>query len=93
MNHFGQDRRVTVYSIAVLEDAPWLVRAMIVHGMKSGVPLQQHDHFLLVYQGESELKRIIGFERSEEGYLLLVDSKGKIQCGRTGPLARPHFTN
>jgi hypothetical protein len=56
MNEFRHQGRVVVYSIAVLEDAPRLVRGMAVHGMKSGVPAQQHDRFVVVYHGENEFE-------------------------------------
>lgn len=86
-NEFRQRNRVVVYSIAVLEDAPRLVRGMAVHGMKSGVPAQQHDHFVVVYHGESELKQITGFQRREEAYILLLDPQGEIRWVGHGPVS------
>lgn len=75
----GQDSRVVVYSVAVLEDAPRWVRGMALRAMKSAVPPQEQARFLVVYQGESELKRVTGFQRPEEAYVLLLDPKGDIQ--------------
>ena len=85
-DEFRQKGQVAVYSIAVLEDAPRLIRGMAVHGMKSGVPTQQHDRFVVVYQGESELKRVSGFVRPEEAYIVLLDPKGKILWLSHGPV-------
>jgi hypothetical protein len=82
---------VVVYSIAVLEDAPRLVRGMAVHGIKSGVPARQHDHFVIVYHGESDLKRVTRFLRSEEAYILLLDAKGEIQWRSHGPVSDAAF--
>jgi hypothetical protein len=84
---FRQNDRVLVYSVAVLEDAPRLVRGMAVHGMRSRVPAQQQDHFIVVYRGESELKRITGFQRPEEAYVLLLDPRGEIQWVSHGPVS------
>lgn len=84
---FGQNDRVVVYAIAVLEDAPRLVRGMAVHGMRSRVTAQQHDHFIVVYQGESELKRITRFQRPEEAYIVLLDPRGEIQWVSHGPVS------
>jgi hypothetical protein len=67
------------YSIAVLEDAPRLVRGMAVHGMKSGVPEDQRDHFLVIYRNEKELKQTAGFDRPDDAYVLLLDKDGAIQ--------------
>ncbi len=85
-SEFRQKSRVLVYATAVLEDAPRWVRGMAVHGMKSGVPAQQHDHFVVVYQGERELKRVTGFQRPEEAYILLLDPKGEIRWVGHGPV-------
>ena len=70
---------VPTYSIAVLEDAPRLVRGMAVHGMKSGVPEDQRDHFLVIYHNEKELKQTAGFDRPDDAYVLLLDKDGAIQ--------------
>lgn len=88
---FRQNGRVLVYSIAVLEEAPRLVRGMAVHSMKSGVPAQQHDNFVVVYHGENELKRITGFQRPEEAYILLLDPRGEIQRVSHGPVSDADF--
>ena len=90
-SEFGEKSRVLVYSIAVLEDAPRLIRGMAVHGMKIAVPAQQHDYFVVVYQGEGELKRITGFQRPGEAYILLLDPKGKIQWVSHGPVTDAAF--
>jgi hypothetical protein len=54
--------------------------------MKSGVPAQQHDHFMVVYQGASELKRITGFLRRDDAYILLLDARGEIRWVGRGPV-------
>ena len=84
---FRQNDRVLVYLIAVLEDAPRWIRGMAVHGMRTRVSAQQHDHFVVVYQGERELKGITGFQRPEDAYVLLLDSTGKIQWVSHGPVS------
>lgn len=83
--------RVVIYSIAVLEDAPRLVRGMAVHAIKSGVPAQQRNRFVVVYHGESELKRITGFQRPEEAYVLLLDPKGDTRWVIHGPVSDAAF--
>lgn len=74
------------YSIAVLEDAPRLVRGMAVHGMKGGVPEDQRDHFLVIYHNEKELKQAAGFDRPDDAYVLLLDQDGTIQWRFHGPV-------
>src|SRR6185312_14216305 len=58
------------YPIAVLEDAPRLVRGMATAGIKSGVPRDQRDHFLIVTKGEKALKEAVGFERPDDAYVV-----------------------
>ena len=68
-----------VWSIAVLEEVPRLVRGMATHGIKGSVPKEQYDHFLLVYNGEKELKQAAGFDQPDDAYLLVIDSAGAIK--------------
>ena len=75
------DGRVRVYEIAMLESAPRLVRPMIMHGMRSGVPKPEQDRFLPLFHGEKEWKQIAGFtkEADDQAYLLLVNTVGIIR--------------
>src|SRR5215469_12808367 len=71
--------RFPTWSIAVLEDVPRLMRGMVSHSIKSGIPKEQYDRFLLVYHGEKELKQVAGFDHSDDAYLLVIDSSGAIR--------------
>ena len=77
---------VPVYSIAVLEDAPRLVRGMAVRGMKGGVPEDKRGHFLVIYQNEKELKQAAGFDRPDDAYVFLLDKDGTIHWRFHGPV-------
>lgn len=77
--------RFPTWSIAVLEDAPRLVRGMISHGIKGSVPKEQYDRYLLVYHGEKELKQAAGFERPDDAYLLVIDKAGAVRWSFHGP--------
>jgi len=72
---------VRLYQIAMLESAPRLVRSMILHGMRSGVPKNEQDRFLPLFHGEKEWKQIAGFTKAaeDEAYLLLVGSDGTVR--------------
>lgn len=75
-----------LYSVAVLEDVPRLVRGMASHGIKSGVPENQRERFLLVYHNEKELKEAAGFSTPDDAYVLVLDSGGAIRCKFHGPV-------
>jgi hypothetical protein len=68
-----------VYQVAVLEDAPHLVRGMIMHAMKGSTPTARQDHFLVVVKGEAELKKVSAFSGSDDAYVLLLDGAGDIR--------------
>jgi hypothetical protein len=74
------------YSIAVLEDAPRLVRGMATSGIRGSVPKNLRDHFLIVVKGEKLLKEAAGFERPDDAYVILMDGAGAIQWRFHGPL-------
>ncbi len=74
------------YSIAVLEDAPRLVRGMAVHGMKGGVPEDQRGNFVVIYHNEKELKQAAGFDQPDAAYVMLLDKDGAIQWKLHGPV-------
>jgi hypothetical protein len=77
--------RLPVWSIAVLEDVPGLVRGMAKHGIKSAVPKEQYDRFVLVYHGEKQLKQVAGFEKGDDAYVLAIDKAGVITWRFHGP--------
>jgi ATP10 protein len=74
------------YSVAVLEDAPRLVRGMAVHGMKGGTPEDQRSQFIVIYHNEKELKQAAGFEVPDDAYVLLLDKDGAIRWRFHGPV-------
>lgn len=67
------------YSMAVIEDAPRLVRGMITSGMKKGVPKDQLGRVMTVTHGQKELKAAVGFDRGADAYVLLLDGEGAIR--------------
>jgi hypothetical protein len=70
---------VNTYSVAVLQDAPRLVRGMALHGIKSSVPKPKQDHFLVLYSDEDRLKSAAQFQAPDEAYLILIGADGSIQ--------------
>ena len=78
---------VNFYSVAVLEEVPRLVRPAITHAMKSDIPKEKRDRFLVVYSGEKELKEAAGFEAPDDAYLILVDPGGEVRWRFHGPFS------
>jgi hypothetical protein len=65
-----------LYTVAVLQDAPKMVRGMIRHGMRGGIPKDEQVAFLLIYEGEDAWKTFTGFSGADDAYLVVVDSTG-----------------
>ncbi len=80
-------QRGWVYSIAVLQDVPKLVRGMVVHSIKGGTPAGERDRFLIVNRGESELKEAAGFDRPDDAYVLVLDANGTRRFKTHGPVS------
>ena len=76
---FPESSGVSVYSMAVLEEVPRLVRGMASHGIKSGTPKEERARFLLLYHNEAELKMAADFSAPDDAYILLLDRSGTIR--------------
>ena len=74
----------SVYTIAVLQDAPRLVRGMIVRGMKTDTPPQKRNPFVVVYAGEASLKQAVHCADASTAYVALVDRSGRIRWIHSG---------
>ena len=72
------DTRVRIYSVAELQDAPKMVRGMIKHGMRSGLSKEERDFFVVLDQDEDSWQKASDFADTNDAYILLVDSTGKI---------------
>jgi hypothetical protein len=70
----------------MLESAPRIVRPMIMHGMRSGVPRNEQARFLPLFHGEKEWQQIAGFtkEDDDQACLLLVGSDGTVRWAGHG---------
>jgi ATP10 protein len=78
-NDFGSDQRYAVYPVAVLEDVPRFVRGMVTSGIRSGSPPGERDHFVTLFHGEQDLKRLVTYSAPDDAYILLLDPTGEIR--------------
>ena len=76
---FANRPSVMVYQIPMLEDAPKFIRGMIVSGMKKGVPAPKQASFIVVVKDEDQWKRICGFQKGDDAYVVIVDQAGEIR--------------
>jgi len=75
---FGKQTNFELYQLPVLEDVPRLFRGMVISGIKKGIPEKLRDHFVPILQGESELKKLVGYKEPDDAYLVILDRSGQI---------------
>ena len=76
---FGNDQRYVVYQVALLEDVPRFIRGMVTSGIRRDTPPAEQDHFVTLFNGETDLKRFVAYSGPDEAYLLLLDAKGEVR--------------
>jgi len=75
---FASNENLHFYTVAVLQDAPKLVRGIIRHGMRSSIPQNEQDSFALLYKDEGIWKKLVYFSEADDAYVLLADSTGQV---------------
>ena len=76
---YAGNTAVTIYQIPMLEAAPKFIRGMIISGMKKGVPAAKQSSFIVVVNDEDEWKRVSGYQKGEDAYVVVVDKAGQIR--------------
>lgn len=90
---FGNQSAFELYQLPVLEDVPRLIRGMVISGIKKGVPEKLRDHFVPVLQGESELKKLVGYKEPDDAYLVILDPSGQTVQQLHGPFTEAAYAH
>ncbi len=77
--------RVNVYSAAVIEAAPRLVRPMIRAGMRRASPKPFHERFLCITRGEKDLRQALLVRDDKLPYVTLLSASGEVMWQHAGP--------
>jgi hypothetical protein len=88
---YQSSREVMFYQMPVLESAPKFVRGMVLKSMRSGVPEAMQAHFMPVFSGESEWKKVARFANADDAYVLVVDGEGKVRWQTSGKVTEAGF--
>ena len=78
--------KVSIYSVAVIEDVPALMRGFVVRGIRSGVPDALHDRFLVATSDASAWKDAVSYSDADAAYLILMNAGREIVWRASGPL-------
>ena len=82
---YNTDARIAYFVVPVLQGAPSLVRPMILHGMRKGVPARELPHFVPLYSNESDWKKVVNFSAPDDAYLIVAAPDGHLVWQAHGP--------
>jgi predicted transcriptional regulator len=68
----------TTYQVLELEDVPRLMRGFVRGSIRRSIPKESQDNFILLFEGEDALKKSVGFQASDDAYVLLLDADGNV---------------
>lgn len=88
---FGSNPRVTSYAVAMLQDAPSLLRGMIKAGMRSGTPPARRSHFVVCTSNEQAWKQFTGMSDDKWPFLVLLDGSGHVRWTHGGLFAESQY--
>jgi hypothetical protein len=73
---YHTDARVSYFSLPVLQSAPSLVRPLIVHGIRKGVPAEELRRLVPLYSNEPDWKKLVNFSTADDPYLIVAEPDG-----------------
>ena len=69
---------VPAYQVLELEDVPRLFRGFVRGSIRKSISKESQGNFILLFEGEDALKKAVGFQVSDDAYVLLLDANGNI---------------
>lgn len=91
-SEFGTQADPEVYQLPVLEDVPRFIRGMVISGIKKGIKEDERGHFVPIVQGESELKKLVGYKEPDDAYLIVLNREGQIVRQTHGPFSNAAYS-
>jgi hypothetical protein len=72
---------VTLFEVPMIGGMATLGRWFINRGMRSGTPVELHDHVITVYGGTSEWKQRLSYStrHEDDAYLIVLDTQGVVR--------------
>jgi hypothetical protein len=79
------------YQVAILDDVPRLLRGLVLHAIRSGVPERLHKRFLLVFDNADVWKRLARFLAPDDAYVLVIGAGRELVWRTEGRLTEENF--
>ena len=77
---------IDYYELADFEGVPSFVMNFILHGMRRKISTDEHAHFVPLYSGEAEWKKLVAHSSPEDAYLVVADAAGHVLWQQHCPL-------
>ena len=71
---------VLYFEMPVLQSIPRLLRGAVLRSIKSEVSARSQPHFAPLTTDEQTWRSLVGYNKPEDAYVLLIDSSGAIQA-------------
>ena len=84
---------VQFYDVAVLESESKFMRTVVSTIIRNKVPTVLKPHFLMLYDGELDWKRAVGFDAhaQDDAYVVVVDADGRVLWSSHAPYSDGAF--
>ena len=76
---YRESTRVVYYEMPVLESVPRLLRSWVLKKIRDQVPEREQARFLPLLDHESDWKKVAGYGKADEAYVLIVDAGGAVR--------------
>ena len=92
-DEFGANPSVNFYEVPIIGGIARMGKWFIDSGMRKGTPREDHDNVITVYGSASEWKKLVGFDKDDDAYLLLLDREGRVRWMHAGKLEAAAWRN
>jgi len=75
---YGQSAELQFFEIAMLQDAPRILRGMIIKKMGSSVPQNERSHFLRVTRDQAAWRQAVRYSKPDDAYVVLTAGDGQV---------------
>ena len=90
---YGKSTEIRYFELPILASVPRMVRSLVVKRMGSSVPFEERDHFMPVIEGEPAWRAVAHYDKPDDAYVLLVDSKGLVLWQMEGEATNAAYSN
>ena len=88
---FGDRPGFAAYGVAVLAGVPPLFRGLALDGVKNTISDGRRDGFLVALKDEAGWEALVGYESTEDSYVLVLNAQGDVIAESRGPIGEASY--